>query len=89
MRLKDILLTLLFLICVTLLLRKVRQITVEVKRAKIWEPDGSLRKPTTSKRMAIADKLAHEKGKYFWWLVLTFAFIFTVPLVLGIVGVFS
>ena len=65
MRLKDILFTLFWLIGVALLLRKVRQIAAEVKRAKIREPDGSLREPTTRERMAIADKLAHEKGKYF------------------------
>lgn len=87
MPLKDIPLILLWLVSVVLLLRKTRQITAELNRAKIKELDGLLRKPTPSERMVIANKLAYEKGKYFWWLVLTFAFIFTVLFILRILGV--
>ena len=89
MQLKDIPLVLLWFVSVVLLLYKTKQITNEGKRVKIKEPDGSLRKPTIGERMAIADKMAYEKGKYFWWLVLILALITTVIIVLGLIGVFS
>jgi hypothetical protein len=85
----DILFILLWLVSVAIVLWKTRQITAEIKRAKIKDPDGSLREPTMGERMAIANKLAYEKGKYFWWLVLILVFILIVSMILARTGVFQ
>ncbi|MCP4262860.1 MAG: hypothetical protein GY774_35925 [Planctomycetes bacterium] len=60
------------------LVRKNRQIKKEVDRAKIIGPDGSIRYPTMSERMAIANNLAHEKSEYFWPIILIFILIFII-----------
>ena len=58
--------------------RKSRQIQEELKRTKIREPDGSLRDPTMSERMAIASYLANKKSDYFWPLILIFILLFMI-----------
>ncbi len=47
------------------LVRKTRQIKEELKRAKIIEPDGSIRNPMMDERLAISNFLFTKKSEYF------------------------
>ena len=41
-----------------------------VRNAKIQEEDGTLRPPTRKEQFLIAQHLAHDKGKYFWHIII-------------------
>ena len=71
-QIKVILLFAAMLVVSILAIRIIRKNIAELNRAKIEEPDGSLRDPTTAERMAIANYLFHKKSKYFWPLILFF-----------------
>ena len=71
------------------IIRKTRQVKAELGRAKIEEPDGSLRDPTMAERMAIANYLAYKKGKYFWPLILLIVIIIQATTVLFITGMLT
>ena len=58
--------------------RKNRQIKEELDQAKIREPDGSLRDPTMSERMAISNLLFNKKSEYFWPIILLFILLFII-----------
>ena len=75
------------LVVLILAIRIIRQNVAELKRAKIREPDGSLRNPTISENMAIANYLAHQKGKYFWGLILLGVIIVAILVILQITGI--
>jgi hypothetical protein len=70
-----------------LTIRIIRRDTAEIKRAKIQEPDGSLREPTTAERMAIANYLAFRKGKYFWLSIIILVIILAVLVILAVTGI--
>ncbi|MCP4609726.1 MAG: hypothetical protein GY845_13535 [Planctomycetes bacterium] len=68
------------------LARKTRQLKEELNRAKIEEPDGSLRDLTPAERMAIANYLAHKKSKYFWLPILLLVIILAILMILTMTG---
>ena len=86
-QIKVILLFAAMLVVFILAFRIIRKNIAELNRAKIKEPDGSLRDPTTSERMAIANYLAHKKGRYFWPHILLIVIIIQATTVLVITGI--
>ena len=88
-QIKVILLLATMLVVSILAIRIIRKNIAELNRAKIEEPDGSLRDPTTAERMAIANYLAHKKGKYFWPLILLIVIIIQATTVLLITGMLT
>lgn len=84
---EEIVMVVVCLVGLVLGVRKARQIGRRVATSKIVDPDGSVREPTASERTAIANKLAREKGKYFWWMVIPVIVFIAVMIVLRIVGV--
>jgi len=69
-----------------LVIRIIRKNVAELNRAKIEEPDGSLRDPTMAEREAIANYLFHKKSKYCWPLILLIVIIIQATTVLLITG---
>ena len=49
---------------------KARQIGKTVDQAKI-EENGILREPTPDERLTVAWSVAHERGRWFWHLILS------------------
>jgi len=88
-QIKVILLFAAMLVVSILAIRIIRQLKEELNRAKIEEPDGSLRDPTPAERMAIANYLAHKKSKYFWPLILLIIIIIQVTTVLVMTGMLT
>jgi len=70
--------------------RKIRQIETEVDRARVRNDDGSLRDLSPAERVALAEKMDAERGKYFWHLIVGGILLAGgMLLVLWIVGVLS
>jgi Mg2+/citrate symporter len=84
---EEIVMVVVCLVALVLGVRKARRIGRHVAESKTVDPDGSVREPTTSERIAIANKLVREKGKYFWWMVIPVILFITVLIILRIVGV--
>jgi len=87
-QIKVILLLATMLVVSILAIRIIRKNIAELNRAKIEEPDGSLRDPTMAERMAIANYLAY-KSKYFWPLILLIVIIIQATTVLLITGMLT
>jgi uncharacterized membrane protein len=60
-----------FLIVLVLCLRKAHQMKKKLDEARIEQKDGTLRPLTQQERMSLGTAMAHDKGKYFWYLIIS------------------
>ena len=59
-----------FLAVLLLCLRKAHQIKKKLDEARMEQKDATLRPLTPEERMALSEIMVHDKGKYFWHLII-------------------